>query len=600
MNVDSNNKPQMEQGATRPNDVAGFVRQVGKRLDRHHLWNVIFRTALVAGAVMLVIALIYVWPGYQVPTLWYAAVFGAAALIGLVSWLFGRTSDEQAAGFADKFFGLKDAVLSCFNFSKEGKVGGFYDLQSQQTNKMLAGKPVQKIPYQPPYRIVALAVVMLGVSVSLGFKGPSKAVVEKQQQAIATENMTETANQTLKDLVEELAAAVEDEQERKLLEPDKLRQWVDELEQTSDRQEALRQYARLELKLNRAAEMLSQRKDEKLLDTVAQELKKDRASKDLAEKLKQKKYEQAAKELRDMKTEALDPETLKKLSERRRQLAKLKAAAHRMADAVRSTNQAGKKQNGNSRNAKAGKSSDAKMGQSRNGKTNASNSESESTGDQSNSDQDELETMIEDLEDAIEELDEALEMAELQENDSDDQQDLDASDDCEECDQAVQDELDELADQLMKMARKRKARMKLRKLSQQASRAQSAGTVQTRSRQPGGKKAGKGSSDATRDQRDENINNDQYTKLKGIKGDGPSLTKIEAADDGTGTSNLTAEAKRREFKRQFESFVGREDVPEDLKNGVKNYFTNIHQPVESSGSDEDATSGSDSEDVSNQ
>jgi len=35
-------------------------------------------------------------------------------------------------------------------------------------------------------------------------------------------------------------------------------------------------------------------------------------------------------------------------------------------------------------------------------------------------------------------------------------------------------------------------------------------------------------------------------------------------------------ATKREFKRQFESFVEREDVPEDLKTGVKNYFTKIH------------------------
>ena len=106
------------------------------------------------------------------------------------------------------------------------------------------------------------------------------------------------------------------------------------------------------------------------------------------------------------------------------------------------------------------------------------------------------------------------------------------------------------------------------------------GSVVVQSQNKGGKKAGKGSSDASRDQQDERVDNGQYAKLKGIKGEGPSLTKVESADDGTGTSNLRAEAKKREFKRQFESFVGREDVPEDLKAGVKNYFTNIHQSSE--------------------
>ena len=38
-----------------------------------------------------------------------------------------------------------------------------------------------------------------------------------------------------------------------------------------------------------------------------------------------------------------------------------------------------------------------------------------------------------------------------------------------------------------------------------------------------------------------------------------------------------ATARKRDFVRQFESFVQREDVPEELKRGVKNYFTEIHQ-----------------------
>lgn len=587
MSSDSNIKaghPSNAPEATGENKVEGFVRQVGKRLDSHRSWNLTFWTACIAGGIMSLIALAYVWPGYQVPKMLYAVVFGVAALFAFGAWAFVRTSDEKAASFTDRFFGLKNAVLSCLNFTKQGKAGGFYDLQSKQTGELVADASIEKLQYKPPYRVIMLAVLFLGISVSLGFKGPSPAVVERERVAAATEEMTEVANKELKDLVEELALAVEDDEERKLLEPDKLRKWVDELEQTDDRQEALRQYARLELKLNRAAEMLNQRKDEKLLNTVAEELNKDQASKELAKKLKQKKYELAAKDLKDMKPGNLNEEDLKKLSERRKELAKLKAVANRMADAVRNTQQAGKKQTGNSKKSASEKSSDAKMAESRNGKTNSSNSESESEGEPSDADQNELESMIEELEDAIEELDEALEMAELEESDGN-EQDLEECEDCEECDAATRAELDELAEKLTKMARKRKARMKLKQLSQKCSQCQSLGSARGKAKGPGGKEAGEGSDDSSRDQRDENINNDQYTKLKGIKGNGPSLTKIESANDGTGTSNLSREARNREFKRQFESFVGREDVPEDLKAGVKNYFTNIHQ----SDSDDDSS-----------
>jgi hypothetical protein len=34
--------------------------------------------------------------------------------------------------------------------------------------------------------------------------------------------------------------------------------------------------------------------------------------------------------------------------------------------------------------------------------------------------------------------------------------------------------------------------------------------------------------------------------------------------------------RARDFRRQLESFVNRDDIPKDLKSGVKSYFENIH------------------------
>ena len=93
---------------------------------------------------------------------------------------------------------------------------------------------------------------------------------------------------------------------------------------------------------------------------------------------------------------------------------------------------------------------------------------------------------------------------------------------------------------------------------------------------PGGLKPGNGTVESSRDQKDKLEDNKNTTQLKGQKSTGPSLTKIEAADDGTGVSRLKAEAKERAFKKQFESFVQREDVPEDVKEGVKHYFESLH------------------------
>jgi hypothetical protein len=219
----------------------------------------------------------------------------------------------------------------------------------------------------------------------------------------------------------------------------------------------------------------------------------------------------------------------------------------------------------------------ASKSKSRNGKPSDAKP---SDGDPSNADEnaeenDGLAELIEELDEAIEEWDRELEEMELEERDGD--QDLEPGDDLDEADAAARAKLDELGDRLIKMARRRKARSKLKKLSKRISQMQSGAAATMESRRKGGLKAGKGSEDTTRDERDERVDNGQNTKLKGLKGKGPSLTQVQAADDGDGTSYRRSEAKERDYQRQFESFVDREDIPEDLKNGVKEYFTNIHQ-----------------------
>ena len=123
------------------------------------------------------------------------------------------------------------------------------------------------------------------------------------------------------------------------------------------------------------------------------------------------------------------------------------------------------------------------------------------------------------------------------------------------------------------MGGRRGARSKLKKLSKRIAQAQG----MSRSKQPGGKKAGKDDGTRERSETDKRKDNGNNTKLKGIKGSGPSITQLQAADDGDGTTRRKSSAKQRDFKRQFESFVEREDIPEDLKSGVKEYFTKIHQ-----------------------
>ena len=522
-------------------EVEQFIVSVGRRVDRHRLFDVVFWAMIGGGALMLTIALCYVLFGARVPWHWYPTVLIATVAIAwCVDWCL-RLTDEDAAAYADRFFGLKNSVRSWLGFSREQKQGGFYELQSAQTATLVQQVDINQIRYQTPWKLVVPGIALVAASALMGFKPESPIRIAARQQQADTLAMTEATNREIKELLDELEQAVDDENEKLLLEPDKLRQWVDELKETTDLHEAKRQYAKMEMKLNRAYDALEQRKDEQLLDEAAKELRKDFDSQELGKKLEHKKYKRAAEELEylepgDKNDQKIDP---KKLSETRKELAKLKAATKRMAAAARNTQGDGE----------SGDGEDA----------------------EDSEDENDLADLIEDLEEATEEYDESLEEIELREGTDD--QDLEGDEDeLDKYSEAMRSKLDDLGEHLKKMASRRKARSKLRKLSKRFSQAQSSNPSKRR----GGKKAGEGSEDSNRQQRDERVDNGQNTKLKGIKGKGPSLTQIQAADDGDGVSRIRAKATKREFKQQFESFVDREDIPDDLRTGVKNYFTNIH------------------------
>lgn len=129
-----------------------------------------------------------------------------------------------------------------------------------------------------------------------------------------------------------------------MIEPSKLRKWVEELKATKVQKEALRQYARLERKLIGASSRLQQQRDETLLRHAAFELDKDRATKELAKQLKQKDYEEAIEELRELVPPRKE-ERREQLSEQHKELARLKAASQRMSSAAMSLRRDSKSRN---------------------------------------------------------------------------------------------------------------------------------------------------------------------------------------------------------------------------------------------------------------
>ena len=96
--------------------------------------------------------------------------------------------------------------------------------------------------------------------------------------------------------------------------------------------------------------------------------------------------------------------------------------------------------------------------------------------------------------------------------------------------------------------------------------------------QPGGNEPGSGSDPARREERDELKENDSFVELKGKPNkDGPSSHSVESAESGAGTAGRSHRENQRQFKHQLESLVRRDDIPETLKLGVREYFERVHE-----------------------
>lgn len=516
--------------------VRKFVAKVASRLNWQRWWTTLVWATVVGAGALALAGLWYVLRGYAIPTPVALACVGAAALLAVGVWAAGRYREDRAARFADDHFQLKDAVASALHFERQGRREGYYALQSQQAAEAVAPLDPGAIPYKPPRRGMMLAAGLLAVAVPLSLQGPSDEVLRQQQLAEVTHEQTAALNEELAELVEQLDEATTDPDEEELLKPDELRRWVEELETTTEHREALRQYAALERKFNKARLALQRKAEEQLLDRAAQQLRKGRETESLAKSLEQKKYQEAAKGL-----EKLDPKKQNSLEKWQRDLARLKAASQRMAAAARASQGSGGGDGGDG----AG----------------------------------ELAQTIEELADSVEQLDQSLDDAQQRASQLS-ESDADSQGRCQACQQKVSDNIAKLSKQLKKLGICRQCDKKLASLCQKCSQCQS-GLCQSLAACQGGGAGGQppgwGSNAARRDQRDELVDNGQTTQLKGTKGAGPSLTTVEAADDGSGVSTRRAAARTIAFERQLESFVAREDVPGAVKEGVKRYFENIHQ-----------------------
>jgi hypothetical protein len=152
---------------------------------------------------------------------------------------------------------------------------------------------------------------------------------------------------------------------------------------------------------------------------------------------------------------------------------------------------------------------------------------------------------------------------------------------CQNCQNQANQALDKLCQSMCQSSAKRDVQKKLQSLCQCTSMCQGFmcdKECQSLAQcQKPGKKAGSGSLENRREGSDPNVNNGNQQQLTGQKGAGPSDTSTESADTGSGRATQTARLQEKVWKRQMESFIQREDVPAEVKEGVKEYFKGIQQ-----------------------
>jgi hypothetical protein len=540
--------------------ILAFLSAVKARLDLAWLVRAISGSLLVIGSALCLWCLVWVLRGYAVPASGYIVAALALPLMALAAWLVGRASHRKAARMADEHFNLKDAISSHLGFSDEHREGDFIALQAEATAVRVQALSPRSIPVQWPRRVLTIAGVLLMSCLVMGFKKNSPIVVERLALEAETALKSDEINKELEKEVEELLKSASDE-EKELLHPDEWRQWVKELRETKDRKEAMRQYAELERKITEAAQKLSQRDTEQLLAKAAQEMKQNAELKPISKSLEEQNYRHAAEQLRQMKLQA----DVRKPDEAQKELARLKSASQRMAAAARNFQQRTGQQ-GNQ-----GKGNQSHSSQNQNAQQ-SGKSQQQSQGQQGSQGQQSMDQQMTALEQSVQNLEQQLQQQ--QQNQSQ----------CQNCQNQANQALQSLCQSMCQSSAKRDMMKKLLSLSQCAGKCQGfmcnkecQSLSECLGTKPGGKKAGTGTVESRRSESDATQDNGNRDQLTGQKGSGPSNTSIESADSGSGRATRTATLQEKAFQRQVESFIQREDVPAEVKEGVKEYFKGIQQ-----------------------
>ena len=541
-------------------EIETLVRQVARRHHGLLARRLFFLTAISAAGLCVLGSLAWILRGHAVPAAVPLLIASLATVVALSIWQLRKMKPAAAVRECDQFFNLKDAITSARHLAATAPDDPATQLQWKWLLPRLAECSPATITAPFPKRMAILSGILTLAAIWMALLPPSPVVLAAEKEALNTQVRIAESKEQLEQLIEALEKDIAAPEEKDALKLDEFRKLVKSIDEHGERSEAARQFARIEQKVRDSSRALDQKRDEETVKLAAAELAKaeETEARQLGKKLDAKELKEAAEMLAKLDAKKIDPKDLKnpatkqqKLTEAKEELAKMRAISKRLSAA-------GKQRQG-ARQAQAGKG-DGQQGQ---GEGSANGAGGAGQGEQGKP----LEDLMAEVDDAAAEIEKDL-------------AEMEADPDAEWSDEPMEKAngaLGKLGKHFKGMHAKRLAKSKLDQFRDGLSQAQAfaQGQTQALGLAGNGKEAGTGSSWSERKERDDSQKNGQLAQLQGQHGSGPSLSAVEDAESGSGVSGRRGEARQREFARQAESFVQRDDVPESLKLGVRNYFENL-------------------------
>ena len=500
--------------------IAEFVRNGRQELNRSQKVRAGLWAALAFGAVALVAELLFVLRGHRValPVLLLPLLLAGAVMA--ICYLRFRFSHHRAILHIDRFFKLKEGLVTADEHLREGCSEEIHELQLSHTDRAL--QPLDPAQLRPrfPRRIFALAAGLFLVFMALLAVDDSQAVKDQQAEEDAVATLSEALADELEEAMDELLEQA-DPETAALLEDPALKRMLEEFQGSRDRKAVMRKLAEIDRRLTQMQSELDTRADENYLMELAEQLRQSSETEAIGDALAQHDYRKAA--------QALEAMQMNSQSGAQERLALEKMAAQ-IGEAEKSMSQ---NESGSRRSAKEMSRQIRKMSEEckRNGQCSSQTSNSMNESMQRN------------------------------------------------------------ANSMRQVAARRNAQSALSRMNRQMQQCQSRAGGQGQrpgqcnnpgmggtGQKPGGKGAGEGVDRSRRPPGMVSGSDGQLEHLSGQLGEGESQKMIEEALSGTGVASEGAAGRGAvDYEQKVEDFVRREDIPEEMKHGVKNYFEQIHE-----------------------